>query len=730
MSVAEQQQPEQQLTASENLLLKHFLDRARELSSDEKRYNGKTFMDYVLDRNVATIIGKFMYPKDGDTSTVTDNESLINACYANDLYKLSMAPDVNEVSKHQKGCIVQFKVDLRMSDKDSFNEYLKTNYVLSTSPRFVEDMVKQLDSLKNRTFDSGVLDGATSGDVPAWKAYWKSDKAYPIRNRTLIETERRQIIDNYNKEDGSKFTEEHDFHGDTVILNCIPVPKDPKNPSTVVLSVVPGVDGDKPDIRATGYWPLCSWLETPLMQSTYEVLHREHLRVNQKTYGAWIAESLYRTFSSMWFLADKKIKVALFSGRRTGGALFNLLQIYLWNKFDTQFYPPSHPSSNPDGRNLGTSSFWALETLKKMGIACDIQATGTHAHELSMTLNVLYPELDVPEVGFVGSQILSHLLYKRLSAGPDQITPMLTDTVGTYSFLKTASLLSDKETGKPALCSFGAARQDSGKLADYAKMMRHFVELAGCGKQPGLMASEVDKTGDFDEAQENGFGNWGVVGLLGDSEKTADVKILGVNFDKKNKAHFGASMAVKIARVWSGSGKTGYTLKTGDGTGKVTIDDKAPTDVKAELEERAVKFQALHNAAVEALNAGSTPAALQELTPDQINEKQELLDLYLGQIVGEGQGGVEEAFTGQVLPYSPGGADLASGTQIMTTSDLIKTAEGKVRSGAGAERDVLPGGGRRTRRKARKHTKKNVRKNIRKSKHMRNRRSNRRKSRK
>ena len=392
-------------------LLGDFMTRAEQLN-DSMKYNGKTFMDYVRDQNVATIIGKFSYPDNVDTSTVTDNERLINACYANDLYKLSMAPVVNQVSKHQRGCIVQFKVDLRMSEKDSFNVHLQNEYVLNTHSGFVNDLVKQLDSLKNRTFVSEIIEGATSEEGPAWKAYWKSDKAYPIQDNTLIERQREEIIKNYRKDNGTAHITEDDFHGDTVILNCIPVPQNSSNQSTVVLSVVAG-GGNKPDIRATGYWPLCSWLETPLMQSTYEVLHREHLRVNQKTYGAWIAESLYRTFSSMCFLADKTIKVALFSGRRTGGALFNLLQVYLWNMFDK----PGTPAPTSVGRNLGTSSFWALETLKKMGIACAIQATGTHAHELSMTLNVLYPKLDVTYAGFVGSQILGHLLYKRLSAG-------------------------------------------------------------------------------------------------------------------------------------------------------------------------------------------------------------------------------------------------------------------------------------------------------------------------
>jgi nicotinic acid phosphoribosyltransferase len=713
-------------------LFRDFRTRAEQLNDDSMKYKEKTFMEYVRDQNVAKIIGKFSYPDDGDTSTVTDNEGLINACYANDLYKLSMAPVVNEVSKHQRGCIVQFKVDLRMSEKDSFNEHLQKDYVLNPDSKFVDDLVAQLDSLKNRTFVPKIIEGAIDGVGPAWKAYWKSDKAYHIQDRTLIETQREEIMKNYRKDNGTALITEADFHGDTVILNCIPVPQDSRNPSTVVLSVVAGAGGgDKPDIRATGYWPLCSWLETPLMQSTYEVLHRQHLKVNGKTYGAWIAESLYRTFSSMCFLADKKIKVALFSGRRTGGALFNLLQVYLWNKFDTQFYPPTHPTPNPDGRNLGTSSFWALETLNDMKIQCVITATGTHAHELSMTLNVLYPKLDVTAVGFVGSQILGHLLYKRLSAGQNQITPMLTDTVGTKSFLDTASLLIDRDTGKPALCSFGAARQDSGKLADYAKMMRHFVMLAGCSKQPGLMASEVDKNDDFEEAQRRGFGNSGVGGLLGDSEKTADVKILGAKFDKTNKGHFGASMAVKIACGWSGIDNNGYTLKTGDGTGKVTIDDKAPQNVKAELEERAAKFQKLHNDAVNALNSDATPELL-ALSKADVDAKQKLLDRLLYDIQA-GLPATEEDMgptAAAALPAAAVAHNSPYHAKLLGTTAMLKPGQSVFDDDKGKVSETILLGGRRTRRRARKVTKKYVRKNIRKSKHMRNRRSNRRKSKK
>jgi nicotinic acid phosphoribosyltransferase len=615
-------------------IIDHFLKRAEELS-DEKRYNGKTFLDFANDPNMTKIIDKFGYLNGNNTAVVKDKDHLINAFFANDLYKLSMGPVVNEVSKHQHGCIVQFRIDLRTDS--TFNEALKNDYVLKKGSTFVDDLVTKLDELTGRTFDKGVLDYTlaastpppTAPAAPVWINYWKSDKAVKIIGQSLIESDRQIIMQNYLKKDGAPITAA-DFHGETVVLNCIPVPKDPTMEATVVLSVVFEHQGQKPDIRATGYWPLCSWLETPLMQTTYEVMHTHFLQTNRITYGAWMAEALYRTFSGMMFLNGKNIKTALFSGRRTGGALFNLLQIYLWNQFDT----PGNPVAG--GKNLGTSSFWALATLKnKFGIESQIKPSGTHAHELSMTLNVLYPDLDITDKGFVGSQILGHLLYKRLSAGATA-TPMLTDTVGTRNFLVTAIAL--KDGGKPALCSFAAARQDSGKLADYKAIMVHYATEA-CGKLPGLMASEIDdRDEDFKIAIEQGYGLAGVGGALGDSEKIESMKILGMPWIKTNPKHFAASEAAKIACAWTGKGHTGYTLKTGDGAGKVTIDDKADPKFVTELTTRAAIFQKFHLDAIEALKAGKTPTAL-ALTPAEIAEKQQMLDKLLDEICGGRVGG-------------------------------------------------------------------------------------------
>jgi nicotinic acid phosphoribosyltransferase len=587
------------------------------------------------------IINHFSYPDDGDKSTVNYDNGLVNAFFANDLYKLSMAPVIDKCSKDSSGCVVQFRLDLRTNS--TFNETLKSTYVLEED--FRQDLALQLNKFTERIFDEKTLNYVIDTPGPMWKTYWTEGHTSLIVGKTLIETDRNTIIANFDKNDGTPLSDT-DFYEETVILNCIPVPKDPKQQSTVAISVTTDRNG-MPDVRATGSWQLCSFLETPMMQCVYEVLHREHLKKTGVSYGAWLAEALYRTFSGMCFLSDKKIKVALFSGRRTGGALFNLVQVYLWNQFDTPF----NPSTNIEGRNLGSSSFWALHTLTNMGKTMSIAPSGTHAHELSMTLAVLYPELDDSTTGFVGSQILGHLLYKYLCAGTTP-TPMLTDTVGTGNFLKTALILNDYKTGKPALCSFASARQDSGKLEDYKEIMTKYVEKADCKKpspddpnimiraQPGLMASEIDSYEDFEKAITTGYALSGVGGALGDSEKIISDKVFGGKFDATK--HFAASMAVKVAYVWAGNDKKGYTLKTGDGEGKITIDTNASETDRSELNQKALNFQTFHKTARDAAarDAAARDAAARDAASDQLvvfesTDKQETLNAILLKLIPE-----------------------------------------------------------------------------------------------
>jgi nicotinic acid phosphoribosyltransferase len=741
-------------------LFGHFNKRAGELSDKNnaikihitrKKKQGEgveevdvNFKELLTDPAFETIISNFKYPDDGDTSMVVDIRKLINAFFANDLYKLSMAPVIHHVTFDNNGCIVQFKVDLRTYS--TFNEELKTSYVMNSQSSFAEDLVRELDKLKERLFDNTMFDSYVnvpynqdvSPPVPRWKD--PAQFIYPISGRNLTATHKDDIIRFYNNITGAALTDTN-FHDDTLILNCIPVPKDPRVKCPVVLSVFFESGAESPDIRATGFWPWCSWLETPLMQCAYEVMHQHYLKVimpkqaskketqeegsidnSQKegsiektarsnTYGAWMAESLFRTFTGINFLqkTEKPIKVALFSGRRTGGALFNLLQVYLWNMFDTQF----NATSNPSGRNLGTSSFWALKTLGNMGYQCAIQPSGTHAHELSMTLNVLYgDELDVYDEGFVGSQILGHLLYKRLSAGKTP-TPMLTDTVGTRNFLETALQLKDTETDKPAFCSFASARQDSGKLPDYARIMRYYSEKAGC-TMPLLMASEIDeRNDDFKLAIDEGYILAGVGGALGDSEKIDSDLVLGIKWPDSKKGDvlegaFAASEAAKITRVWGGTGKTGYTLKTGDNDNldKVTYDKKAEKAIIDELLKHATTFQALHQKAVKGNYIDFGPIV-------GIQEKQAKLDQLLKRIVEK-----------------TGGANILDEKK-RKLYDTVSSLEKGTMPGQGyGDTTGIGHGGRRTRRRARKVTKKYVRKNIRKSKNKKSRRSYRRKSKK
>jgi CRISPR/Cas system-associated endoribonuclease Cas2 len=276
--------------------------------------------------------------------------------------------------------------------------------------------------------------------------------------------------------------------------------------------------------------------------------------------------------------------------------------------------------------------------------------------------------------------------------------------------------LVDSETKKPALCTFGSARQDSGKLEDYAMLMKFYATKAGCDVLPGLMASEIDERDtDFQKAidvkykelspgQFDGYTLAGVGGALGDSEKIDTELVLGNEFI--DKVHFAASEAAKITRVWGGNGKTGYTLKTGDSfsADKVTYDKKAEKDITDELQERAKRFQTFHKDALEAIRESSFEAFIEplSLSQEELQVKQVKLDELLDRIITKrGPVMIEQlTSTGEDFRYDQNG-------QLITG-----------------------GGGRRTRRRARKVTKKYVRKNIRKSKNKKSRRSYRRKSKK
>jgi hypothetical protein len=146
------------------------------------------------------------------------------------------------------------------------------------------------------------------------------------------------------------------------------------------------------------------------------------------------------------------------------------------------------------------------------------------------------------------------------------------------------------------------------------------------------MASEIDSYDDFVNAITSGYTLSGVGGALGDSEKIISDKVFGGKFDATK--HFAASMAVKVAYVWAGNGREGYTLKTGDGEGKITIDTNASETDRSELNQKALNFQTFHKTARDAARA-ARDAASGQLVVFESTDKQETLNAILLKLIPE-----------------------------------------------------------------------------------------------
>jgi hypothetical protein len=280
-------------------------------------------------------------------------------------------------------------------------------------------------------------------------------------------------------------------------------------------------------IEATGPWPLVTWLETSMMQNVYQTITNYK---REKSYEEWLDNALFRCFRTIKYIQKRNVETnrnfrgALFTGRRTGSLEFLLLQNFMIK----QQYPEC----------LGTSSVDAWYILKDRGICVgvnELNPVGTHAHELSMVMSTLFPELDQNNLPV--TQLLGHYLYhfianKNVSSVPQPI-PMLPDTLGTPAFMIVKSILDANY--------IVSARQDSGSLEGFVKVMNIF------GFNGGIMASEIDSFDTFNEALINPrYTNFGAGGFFGDSPKTYP----------EHSSYFYLSMAVKPVRVFIKINKT------------------------------------------------------------------------------------------------------------------------------------------------------------------------------
>ncbi len=562
--------------------------------------------------NVAQICNLFKYNSVNNAEVEPKDEypNLISATTYNDYYKFTMAPVIGAVEDHRPNVHVTFAVDLR--DAGIAKDMLEDKKGDKDKIGYHAKLGSNLTKLALRKFNHDILDELDT--LPAFKgintSYWKTNRGKIFgestetcntllgRNLYTVLEIKTAIKDSgfIERTDGKKYKIdlETDFHkgvgGEpTVVLNKKFHPTPGCN--IVVLSMYVSSDAKKtkeymdnkqqmPDplpqklnIEATGKWRNVSWLETSMMQTVYETAHTEDLSIREISYGQWLTEALFRTYLGMKYLEEtcgvETIKVALFSGRRTGGFLYNLLQVYLWSTFSTPF----HSLTNKSGRNLGTSSvdaWYQLNSLKTKGeLKADtviVNPAGTHAHELSMVLSSIYAaDLDNNKHNLVLTQVLGHYLYYKLTHQTSQAPmPMLPDTLGTESFLRAANVINvpknDNSAKVPFLSIIGSARQDSGELKDFIALMDKYNYTGG------KMASEIDDISDFNEAQSLGYGLAGVGGALGDSEKA---------WNTTGGRTFTASMAVKAVRVFFNGELhvNSYPVKTGDGGAvKVTAD--------------------------------------------------------------------------------------------------------------------------------------------------------------
>jgi hypothetical protein len=477
--------------------------------------------------------------------------SAITATCYNDYYKLSMAPTIYYLQKIRDGCAgVRFALDIR--------DINLRNFVLANTDGITEALIQGLNALKDRIFDYEVIRSTVAGrpceeffDSPQGRALFMNPDDSP---RTLISTTTPHGVPVY----------------EGTVICSVPI-LDPTvlAPGQVVISVFEENDAKtgkrRIHVEAAGDACLASFLETTMMQVVYQTALNHHLANRGCSFGQWLYEALFRFYLSATFAGTQCPQMTgfLFAGRRTGHFLLLLLQAFLAKKI-------------PGAKIAGTSSFDAVHFLtKKLGLTGIIGSVGTHAHEIQMLAQSLYAWLDKHplnpeglEISACASTYLYYLTAHQGKSGPDGKPlpmPMLPDTLGTRAFCKAAACFMvhqmkdgvlDTSTYVPLLSLINSARQDSGDLSEFARIVRQY------GFDKGLMASEIDDADKLIQACDAGYDAFGAGAFMGDSERVWDVT---------GEPPFSASMAVKPVAV---------CLVTTSPCGTATVFEKCPSPCK------------------------------------------------------------------------------------------------------------------------------------------------------
>jgi len=496
---------------------------------------------FINDRSqdVAKVLG--IMDLDG---SLAGGRSLPASCY-NDYYKFTMTPAILALERARGPDIrCTFSVNIRHSEyrKQLYASALGTN---GTSPALFQDVAQRIQDLAQRKFDRDVFERCVADyRLPGWDSNTLDAVCGTAEEpRTLAQ--------------------------EVQVHPACTGPIAPSTPGNVLMQLFLARDEklheDRVFIEATGPWHKVTWLETSMMQAVYEALFRDRKRRyfgedDSCWYPQWLAEAFCRCVRSVAVARETGLKGALFTGRRTGGlALMQLQALYVHHAFR---------DSDGNPLLLGTSSVTSVYTALAQGVDPTRvpRCAGTHAHELSMVSGALLGDVD-DEVGMPISQIIGHLayFYKSLPQGDVRegarkaLMPMLPDTLGTKAFMKAAQMLTvpfGPHAGHPLISIIGAARQDSGCIAAFKKLMEEF------GFSGALMASEIETAEDLITARDNGYRLFGAGGFMGDSEKAWDASACNI------------SMAVKVLRVHVNGEQCTFTpVKTGDRSPDAGIKD-------------------------------------------------------------------------------------------------------------------------------------------------------------
>ena len=170
--------------------------------------------------------------------------------------------------------------------------------LLQNNNGILDDVIQALNNLASRSFNPDIVNRAVAGKpfAPFWAANSVRIFGTTASPNTLIRPHR------------PKGANPSDFHGNTLVYNRPLTPTDVADGGVALTVYVDHnakceIDQTQPQmkvyIEAMGPWGRATYLETTMMQTVYSVALEHHLHEQQKTYGQWLYEAMFRCHLSM-----------------------------------------------------------------------------------------------------------------------------------------------------------------------------------------------------------------------------------------------------------------------------------------------------------------------------------------------------------------------------------------------------------------------------------------------